>query len=221
MRKIALVMAAALLATGCASEQFMVRQTIAGFTDSDNLLYIAENNRLSKQHLDADVRLDEIGLYINPFVEKNKSTNEIITLGFKILNKPAKNRRIADFNRLGRMRNVTFLLHTGEPLILQVTNQETSLNPTIAYETWTDESEGDPYSTNPYKPSVPQQTYSSYEVWETGIMPISFEDFARLANATIVSCEIAGSRGTAVYHEADLSDAFSANLKTFFLTYVQ
>jgi len=221
MRNIAWVLAAALFATGCASEQFIVRQTDAGFTDSNHLFYIAENNRLSKEHVDADMNFDEISVYINPFVEKNKSTQEVITLGFKIINMPAKNRKVAEFNRLGKITDVTFLTHTGEPVKLKVSNQDSSINQVIELETWSDESERNPYSTNPFTLSAPQLAYSSYEVWETGIIPVSLEDFSRLANATIVSCELAGTRGIAVYHEPEINDTFSANLKAFFLTYVQ
>jgi len=222
MRKIAWVLAAVLSATGCASEQFMVRETDADFTDSNHLLYIAENNRLSKEHVDADINFDEVSVYINPFVEKDKSTHEVITLGFKIINKPAKNRKAAEFNRLGKITDVTFLTHTGEPVKLKVSNQDTSINQVIEYETWSDESERNPYSINPFiKLSAPQLAYSSYETWETGIIPVSLEDFSRLANATIVSCEVAGTRGIAVYHEPEINDTFSANLKAFFLTYVQ
>jgi len=218
---IAALLYVSLLIAGCASEQFLVRQTDAGFIESNHLLYSSENNRLAKEHVNTDLYFEEINVYINPFVEKDKSTLEIITLGFKIINKPAKDRRVATFNRLGKMTSVAFRLQQGDTIKLAITHQKTDLKANTSYETWSDDRSTDPYATDPGTLASSDVLYSSYEMWETGIILVSSEDFARLANSAIVSCEITGTKNSAVYREADFDETFSANLHSFYLNYIQ
>jgi len=211
-----------LLCMACAGEQLRVHQTDTGFVESNHLLFIAENNRLSRMYMGNEVKFDDIGVYLDPFVEKDKTTGEIILLGLKIINKPPPDMRVAEAARLGEIRKVSFLLNTGEHMTLAVENQETTHSPVVLYEAWgSDNRKLEPYEGSFQLIQQTQETSSAIETWETGVIPMSEQEFNQLAGAQVVSCEIVGSRGTTTYRESDISDTFSKNLQTFYLEYVR
>ena len=200
MRFITIFMMLALL-SACGGGKFIVKQSDDRFSEDKNPIYMSENNRISSKSIAGGFHIDDKGVYINPFVQKEKGTNKILLLGFNIVNKTDYTTMHGGVNQLGIIKNVTFRLDDGTIISKDVTNQDNRSSDTISYN------------------SVAR--YASYEKWESGIIPISKSEFLKLANAKSLSCKIIGSRQSVVYEEKDIADNFISNLKQFSQQYLQ
>lgn len=200
MRIVTLAIVAMAL-VGCAAPQFAVKEADTRFSENKNPLYLAENNRISTKSIAGGIHIDEKGVYLNPFAEKNRGTGQVTLLGLNIVNKTDYTTMTGGVNQLGLIREVVFRFPDGQLITLKITNQENRSSDTISYNT------------------VAQ--YASYDKWETGIAEISEKAFEKLASADRVSCRITGSRQTAVYEEKDIAPEFLANLRQFYDSYVK
>lgn len=184
---------------GCAAPQFAVKEADTRFSENKNLLYLAENNRISTKSIAGGIHIDEQGVYLNPYVEKNRNTGQVTLLGFNILNKTDYSTMSGGVNQLGIIRELVFRFPDGQLIPLKVTNQENRSSDAISYNT--------------------VARYASYEKWESGIAEITKEAFAKLASADRVSVKITGSRRTVVYDEKDIAPSFLENLRQFQKSY--
>jgi hypothetical protein len=173
-----------------------VKKAPPRFINHSKVLYIAENNRIEKSWS----RANKYGLFLDPFVEKNRKTNQITLLGFNVVHKTissTKNKAI----EFGRIYKVEFLLTGGEVI---------SLYPTLQKDKVT-------YNSSDYY--VP---YSfSYNVWESGILGISKEKFEKILLAQRFSCKIFGSNRIVDYEEKDISVKFIIRLQIFYDKYLK
>lgn len=200
MRILALAITSIILA-GCATPKFAVEQADTRFSENKNPLFLAKNNRISTKSIAGGIHIDEKGVYLNPFVEKDDRTGQVTLLGLNIVNKTDYTTTYGGVNQLGVIQKVVFRLPDGGLITLDVTNQENRSSDTISYNT------------------VAQ--YASYEKWETGVAAISKDEFAEIALADSLSCRISGSRQAAIYEEEDIAPEFLANLREFYNSYVE
>src|SRR4030067_3183591 len=99
----------ALALAGCAG-QFNVRQADDRFSENKSPVFLSENNRISAKSVAGGIHIDDQGVYINPFVEKNKATNQVVALGFRITNQTDYNTLSGAQNQLGSLSEVVFRL---------------------------------------------------------------------------------------------------------------
>jgi hypothetical protein len=174
-----------------------VKEASPRFINHSKVLYIAENNRVLKESW---ANTNKYGLFLDPFVEKNRKTNQITLLGFNVVHKTffsIKN----PVEGLGRIYKVEFLLTNGEVI---------SLYPTL---------QKDKVTYNSLDYYIP---YSfSYNVWESGMLGISKEKFERILLAQQFSCKIFGSKRIIVYEEKDISPNFVVRLRNFYDQYMK
>lgn len=198
MRVTALFLASLLV--GCAG-QFTVKEVDTRFSENKNPVYASQNNRISIKSIAGGIHIDDNGVYINPFVEKDAITKEVVRLGFAITNKTSVDTLVGGVNQLGVMQEIVFRLGDGQLVTLKVLQQQNMA------------------SGVPYYNTV--GGYASMGVVESGMAFISTADYERIMGATAVSCKITGSQQSAVYEEKDISGSFLPNLRQFYKQYVR
>ncbi len=179
---------------GCGAGQFTVKQSDDRFTENKNPLLISENNRISSKSAQGGVYVGDKGIYLNPFAERNKTTNQVIALGFNVINKTDYDTMSGDINQLGILKEVVFRINDGQLITLKVAAAENTTSST---------------------------GYASSDKSETGIVAISQSDYEKLIGATAVSFKIIGTKRSRVYEEKDISSSFLQNLRQFYQTYVR
>ncbi len=186
---------------GCGPGQFTVKQSDDRFTENKNPLLISENNRISSKSAQGGVYVNDKGIYLNPFVEKSKTTNQVIALGFNVINKTDYNTMTGDIDQLGLLNEVVFRINDGQLITLRVAAAENTTPGTVSFNT--------------------VARYASSDKSETGIVSISRSDYEKLIGATAISFKIAGTKRSRVYEEKDISSSFLPNLRQFYQTYVK
>ena len=186
---------------GCGAGQFTVKQSDDRFTENKNPLLISENNRISSKSAQGGVYVGDKGIYLNPFAERNKTTNQVIALGFNVINKTDYDTMSGDINQLGILKEVVFRINDGQLITLKVAAAENTTSSTVSFNT--------------------VARYASSDKSETGIVAISQSDYEKLIGATAVSFKIIGTKRSRVYEEKDISSSFLQNLRQFYQTYVR
>jgi hypothetical protein len=196
MRYPALLLVLALFLVGCGAGQFTVKQADNAFSENKNPVLISENNRISSRSAMGGRYIDEKGIYLNPFVERDKTTNQIVALGFTVINKTDYDTITGDIDQLGTLSEVIFRLHDGQLITLKVAA--------------TKDVQSGPVSYNPVG------RYASYNKSEVGVAPISKSDYEKLIAGSAISFKIVGAKRSRVYEEKDISESFIANLTEFY-----
>lgn len=201
MKKILITFIISLAVTGCMAPKFSVKQADTRFSENKNPLHISENNRISTKSIAGGIHINEKGVFINPFVSKDPSNNQVKILGLKIVNKTSYDTVMGGVNQLGVIKEVVFRFPNGELITLNVSDQDNRSSDTISYN------------------SIAK--YASYDKWETGAIRIAPSQLQKLASATKFSCKITGTKQSVVYEEKDISPKFISNLKSFYDSYVK
>jgi hypothetical protein len=187
--------------TGCVSPKFTVKENDSRFSDNKNKVYVSENNRISKKSVAGGIHIDDKGVYMNPFVEKNKDTGKVVSLGFYIFNRTDYDTTYGDVNQLGEIESIIFHSPDEGSINLKVINQATSSSSSINYN--------------------PAGNYASYGKIEAAFVKISESDFHRIALSNNFSCKVTGSKRSVVFEDEDISPDFKSNLKLFWKEYVK
>jgi hypothetical protein len=185
---------------GCAG-QFAVQEMDTRFSENKNSVYVSKNNRISIKSVAGGIHIDDKGVYINPFVEKDTKTKQVVRLGLAIMNVTDVNTMVGGVNRLGVIQEIVFRFRDGKLVTLSVTQQQ-------------NQSSGVPYYNA-------VGGYASMGMVESGMATISIADYEKIISADSLSCKISGSQGLVVYEEKDISDSFFLNLKQFYQQYVK
>src|SRR5258706_1275229 len=120
---------------GCGAGQFTVKQSDDRFTENKNPLLISENNRISSKSAQGGVYVGDKGIYLNPFAERNKTTNQVIALGFNVINKTDYDTMSGDINQLGILKEVVFRINDGQLITLKVAAAENTTSSTVSFNT--------------------------------------------------------------------------------------
>lgn len=201
MKKLVIVFFVTFALTGCITPKFAVKEADTRFSENKDLLYLAENNRISTKSIAGGMHIDEKGVFLNPFVSKSRDTGEVVLLGLNVVNKTDYDTTFGGVNQLGVIKEVVFRFPDGELITQNVTGQENRSSDTISYN------------------SIVQS--ASYDKWETGAIRITKDQLQKLASAKTVSCKITGSKQSVVYEEKDIAPEFLANLNQFYKAYVE
>ncbi len=200
MRIILISVAFVLMLSSCTKSltraKIHVKEVSPRFINHPKVLYVAENNGIEKSW----AVTNKYGIFLDPFVEKNRKTNQITLLGFNVVHKTLSARKNKS-TEFGRIYKVEFLLTDGEVISLYPTLQKDKIT----------------YNSLDYY--IP---YSfSYNVWESEMLGVSKEKFERILLAQRFSCKIFGSKRIVVYEEKDISPKFVVRLRKFYDQYMK
>lgn len=186
---------------GCSTPAFIVKEVDNRFSENKNQLFVSENNRVSTRSIAGGIHIDNNGVYIDPFVEKDLSTGEPVVLGFNLVNKTNYDTLMGDPNSLGTIEKIVFRFSNGELVSLPTIPGGTQSADTITYNRL--------------------GGYAGYDRWETAVAMLGTDEYDRIADADSVAVQIIGSRRSTIYETEDIAPAFLTNLRQFRNSYIR
>ena len=190
-----------LLLSACITPQYSVKKIADPYSENKNDVWQAEGNRISTMSIAGGGHIDTKGVYLNPYVEKKPGSSDIVSLGFIIINKADYDTTHGGVNQLGTIQTVAFILDNGELLSLQAVAQERRSDDTVSYN--------------------PIGRYAYYDVTEAAFIPLTRDQFRKLAGAFTYSCKITGTEQSVIYEKKDITDSFKKNIADFYQLYVK
>ena len=174
----------------CGAPSFMIKSDDKFSDPKQPFGTIGQNNRLSTKSSKGGTHIDNKGVYIDPFIFRDRQTNEIVSLGFYINH---FNFEISDgFNPI---QEIILITDNGGRVSLELKSSDFDFD----IGNWNTITKN--YNT----------TYS-----ESGTARITLEDFRKLVDANWVEAKIIGKERTQTYDKDDISQEFLANLKNFY-----
>jgi len=176
---------------GCGVPSFTIKSLDDKFSDTNQPFgTVGQNNRLSSKSSKGGTHIDNKGVYIDPFIFKNRQTKKIVSVGFYINH---FNFEISDgFNPI---EEIVFITDKDDRVVLEVKSKDFDYD----LGSW----------------NTITKTYST-SFSESGIAFSSLEDFNKLINANWIEAKIIGRERTQTYDKDDISDDFLINLKRFY-----
>lgn len=176
---------------GCGAPSFVIKSLDDKFSDPNQPFgTIGQNNRLSTKSSKGGRHIDNKGVYIDPFIFKDRQTRETVSIGFYINH---FNFEISDgFNPI---QEIIFITDKGERVSLEVKSRD------FDYDIGSWNTITKTYNT----------TFS-----ESATATTTLEDFNKLLNANWIEAKIIGRERTQTYDKEDISDDFINNLKQFY-----
>ncbi len=175
---------------GCAPS-FAIKSLSDKFSDiSKPEIIVGENNRISTKSSQGGWHVDEKGVYVDPYVSKDRITKEILSFGFYITH---LNRELNDGFR--PINQIIFITDSGKRIELSVTATDTD------------------FSVNSWN-NITNQYNTSFS--ESGHTSVTRDDFLNLVNAKWCEAKIVGGERIQTYDKDDISSDFLKNLKTFY-----
>ena len=175
--------------------KFEIVQPDIRFDQSGTVVLSSKNNRISKKSIVGGSHLDENGVYVNPVVVKDMQSGRVLELGLVILNRTGYDTNYGSPNTLGLIQEIAFAPDSGPPILLPVVGADYEWSKATTY--------------NPISNSA------SKDIKESGLAPLSVEQYQAIASAKSVVVRIVGSERSVTYEAKDLTPAFMPNLRTF------
>lgn len=195
MNKIVSVLAVVLLFIGCV-QPFNIVSTEDKFSDSTKPYgFIGKNNRLSTKSSKGGIHIDDKGVYLNPYVFRDRQTNQVVRVGFYVNH---MNFEINDGFR--PIEDIIFLTDKNERIVLKV--QQT-------------DSDFDIYGWN----SISMDFNTSYS--ERGLGSLPLQEFKKIVEANWIEVKIDGGKLSQTYEKDKIGKSFLLNLREFYTTKVQ
>ena len=184
------------LLSSCGAPSFSIIKTGDKFTDSDAPYgYIGKNNRLSTKSTQSGTHIDYKGVYLEPYVYRSNTTNEVLSIGFYVTH---YNYGPSDGFR--PINSIVFLTDSGE----RIESNVKAVDSDFSVGSWN---------------SVSKEYNTSYT--ETGSIKMEQKNFAKLANSKWLEVKINGGNRSQSYNKDEVSSSFLANIKTFYKSSVQ
>ncbi len=191
-----------LLLSACTTQQYSVKKIGGLFSENKNDIWRAKDNLISTKSIAGGDNTDQKGVYLNPYAEKKPGSSDIVLLGLIIKNKTDLDTAHGGANQLGTIQKVTFTWDDGESWSLQATAQEQwSNDDDVAYD--------------------PIGSYDYYDLTEAAFVPLTREQFRKLADVFTYSCKITGTKQSVEYKKKDITDSFKRNIAAFYQLHVR
>lgn len=190
MKRLALALSVLVL-SGC-GPAYTIKQLDARFSESENTVYAAEGNRISRKSMAGGTHIDEKGMQINPVAEVAPD-GKLVSLYLALVNLTDRDSHLGAPNSIGTPRRIVFLID-GDLLAINLRGE-------MRY--------ADVIHSNA------QTRGASVGIQETGMGPISVADFARIVNAETLVVRVEGSRRSHTYEAGDIDSTFRENLRKF------
>lgn len=192
---LALLVAAPVQAQLFGSGKFKVEKSADRFSTDGLATIVGKNNRVSSKSPVGGVYIGPGGIYIEPEAEIRQSDGALVRLLFLIHNETESDTLYGSPNRLGLLRQITFIVDGGSPVAFPIGNADDKLSDSIQYNSITHS--------------------ASSAISERGLVQLSPEQFRQIANARTIAVKIEGDERSVVYDERDIAKNFLANLRTF------
>jgi len=196
------VISIALALSGCAGQggmfgsgKFETVQADTRFDPNGNNVILSKNNRISRKSIAGGVHIDGTGVFINPSVTKSKS-GQVIMLSLNITNLTSHDTIWGSPNSLGVPQSISFLIDGEKPIQLKIMAGDKEWSDTISYNSVTKS--------------------ASSDIVESGIAPISIEQYKEIMSAQSLAVQITGLKRNATYEASDISKDFQKNLQDFY-----
>ncbi len=181
---------------GCGAPSFEIVKVSDKFSDpKEPYGFLGKNNRLSNKSSQGGIHIDSKGVYLDPYVYRDRKTNDVTSIGFYVTH--------LNFDVTSGFRpiqEIVFLTNTGERVALQVK----ALDSEFSVGSWN---------------TVSKEFNTSYS--ESGICTVSKEDISKLANAKSLEAKITGGKLSQTYDKDDIPVSFISNLKLFYETQIK
>ncbi len=195
MKKLFLAIAVLFLFAGCA-QPFKIVSTEDKFSDSTKPYgFIGKNNRLSTKSSQGGTHIDNKGVYLNPYVFRDRQTDKVVRVGFYVNH---LNFEIKDGFR--PIEDIIFLTDKNDRVVLKVQHTD---------------SDFDVYGWN----SISMDFNTSYT--ESGYGSLPLQEFKKLVDASWIEVKIVGGKLSQTYEKNKIEKSFLSNLKEFYTTKVQ
>jgi hypothetical protein len=179
------------LASCAASQKFAIVPTEDQFSDpSTPAGFVGTNNRLSKKSSKGGVHIDARGVYLDPFVYRDRATGHIETVGFFV-----SHYSFEPGDGFRPIEEIIFLTDRGDRIVLEVRSRDSE----FSVGGW-----------NPVAKSF-STTFS-----ESGISFTTAEDFQALALAGRLEAKIVGGKRQQTYSHTEVLPSFRENLRAFY-----
>jgi hypothetical protein len=180
----------------CGAPGFQIVQIEDEFSDPKApSTIVGQNNRLSSKSAQGSTHIDSKGVFLNPYVVKDKSSHEILDVGFYIVHHT--------FDLSGgfrSIREIIFITDNNKRIILKVRGQD------IEY---------DVSSWNVVSTEF-SSTFSEY-----GIGTLQKAEFIKILTSGSLNVEIIGDNLQQTYNDDELSRSFISNLNSFYNTEIK
>ena len=179
-----------LFLVGCGAPSFVIKSLDDKFSDPKQPFgTIGQNNRLSTKSSQGGTHIDNKGVYIDPFIFKDRQSKEIVSVGFYI------NHFNFDISSgFNPIEEIIFITDNGGRVSLKVKSKDFDYD----IGSW----------------NTITKTYNT-TYGESGTANISLDDFKLLANSKSLEAKIIGKERSQTYDKEDISKEFSINLKNF------
>lgn len=189
---LAIILSVCFIIISCmTTQQFKIVSLSDKFSDpSKPQGFAGVNNRLSTKSSIGGIIADDKGVYLDPFVHKDRNTNDIINIGFFISHitmEPDRGFR--------PIKEIIFITDNNDRVLL------------------IPESHDSDYDIGTWK-SISRSYLGSYT--EECICLIPKSDFYKISHSSYLEVKIVGGKLTQTYNKKDVLPSFTKNLKTFY-----
>lgn len=175
--------------------KFEIVQADTRFDPNGNTVILSKNNRISSKSIAGGVHIDGTGVFINPSVTKSK-TGQVAMLSLNITNLTSHDSAWGSPNSLGVPESISFLVDGGRPIQLKIMAGDKEWSDAISYNSVTKS--------------------ASSNITESGIVPLSIEQYKEIMSAQSLAVQIIGSKRSVTYEASDISKDFQKNLQDFY-----
>ena len=175
--------------------KFKIEKSADRFSTDGLATIIGKNNRVSSKSPVGGVYIGPGGLYIEPEAQVTQADGSLVRLLFLIHNETESDTLYGSPNRLGLLRQITFIVDRGSPAAFPITNSDDKVSDAIQYNTITHS--------------------ASSAISERGLVALTREQFHQVANARTIAVKIEGSDHSVIYNERDIAKGFLLNLRAF------
>lgn len=182
--------------------KFKVSQSDDRFSTNGATTFAGQWNRISKKSLAGGVHIDDMGVFVEPIVIRDRASGQVLKLEFLVHNEVSEDSAgLGDQLAFGQLQRITFLADNGPPIALPIRNGEREQIGGIAYN------------------GISRM--ASAHVSETGFADVTEADYRRIMGAGTLLAKVEGSRRSMVYEARDIAKSFQENLRSFWNGYVE
>jgi hypothetical protein len=175
--------------------KFKIEKRVDRFSTDGLGMIVGKNNRISRKSPVGGFYIGAGGIYIEPEAQVAQTDGSLVRLLFLIHNETESDTLYGSPNRLGLLRQITFILDGGAPIAFPISNSDDKMSDAIQYNTITHS--------------------ASSAISERGLVELTRDQFRQIASARTIAVKIEGSDRSVIYNERDISKGFLTNLRAF------
>ena len=175
--------------------KFKIEKIDDRFSTGPTVTVMGQNNRISKKSPAGGIYINDMGLYLEPLVVKNRSDGQIVRVGFFFHNETEIDSTYGLPNSVGVPQSIVFIVDGSKRVSTSFVQGGSAFGDGIQYN------------------SISRSASSSLR--ETGLAYVSVEDMEAIAHAKSIAIKVEGSKQSVIYAEKDIAKAFLPNVAAF------